>query len=143
MVYHAATMPTYYYENQEPLILTENSFYFYFGLHGGNSAIDVFKSKYYATFSEKNMSVNLLTVKNGDYTYCINEKVYRYIYITINEALTAPYECYIYSGNDIVEKEVSNTRSIDFKLPIGIYKLQVIDSKIELLKRPYHLMAFL
>lgn len=34
------------------LILTENSFYFYFGLRSGNSALDKLRGKYYAKFKE-------------------------------------------------------------------------------------------
>lgn len=114
---------------KEPIILTENSFYFYFGLHSGKSAIDSLKSKYYGVESNGNPNSNLITITLND-SVCSGSTLFRNVQIEINPKLSKTYECYIYSGNDIVQKATttSGDTSFSFDLPVGLYKAQIIDS---------------
>lgn len=131
-MYHPKTMPNQGsdYANQEPLILTENSFYFYFGLRAGNSAIDAFKNKYYASGIQTSNISDLIGMKpNGD-VICGNDgNISKEYSIMLDDIISLPVTYYIYSNGDLIKKGVSDTSGFNASLPLGLNRVQIIDSK--------------
>ena len=146
-MYHPKTMPNQGddYTNQEPLILTENSFYFYFGLHGGNSAIDVFRKKYYSDNIEVSNISDLITIEQYSYSYVqcnTDDTMYKTCTIKLDNNILLPFSYYIYANGELVEKNViSTTNNFEVNLQIGLNKIQIIDSKNRIVEKSQYIFG--
>ena len=110
--------------------MTDNSFYFYFGLIGGCSAIDAFNSKYYPVANDVTTD-DMISIEKTDDVYCdegtgVAVRKYK---ISISELLNGPFEYYVYNNNILVDKGVSNSRGFKLGFSKGFIKFQVIDSR--------------
>lgn len=114
------------------LIIPQNSFYFYFGLRSGYSALDVFKEKYIGLEKEvttktagimvsQDMHFSSISCQNGvEYTSC---NVHTY-------GLTPPLEYKIYKENQLVQNGVSGTTNfVVTDIPVGLCKIEITDVK--------------
>ena len=118
------------FRNNSDLLLTDNSFYFYFGLIGGCSAIDAFNSKYYPIANDVTTD-DMISIEKTDDVYCdegtgVAVRKYK---ISISELLNGPFEYYVYNNNILVDKGVSNSRGFNLGFSKGFIKFQVIDSR--------------
>lgn len=123
-------------ENQNQMYLPqyENSYYFYFGLNAGSTAIDEFNKEFFSQCEnsllldrESNMIINV-----SDFSLCEGASD-----VTIRlENMESPYEYIVYSdGGNIVTSYTGNDIAIQFTLPSGMYQIVVRDTNgVELTK---------
>lgn len=105
----------FYYtdHNKYQMPLYNNSFYFYFGINKGNTAIDKFNKMFYSECVESKKSPFSIGIGKQGMSYCPNaykddkrlENAYPYIRVTLDDA-TVPYKYTLYdSRNNIVIEE--------------------------------------
>jgi hypothetical protein len=116
---------SYSYDASYKLPRYENSFYFYFGLKQGSTALDLFNSQYYVPCSdpEKEMfEMALRLITNQD--PCNNTM--GSIGITINKYIQP---CKIYINNTLYQSNITSEDEITInELSSGYYSIKVVDS---------------
>lgn len=124
-----------YIENNEDLPLPQNSFYFYFGLRSGSSALDKFNSTYgMPQADEYEESPTPFTVKVSSTEQCVDEELARQMEITINgQILTTPCELTLTKNgitiyNDTIYYDALKLIIvIPVALKSGLYVLTLVD----------------
>ena len=118
------------YQN-DPMLITENSLYFYFGLFAGNSAIDEFKNKYgiSAEEDEEDTNESIITLERNASGDCVNGMAKYGYTLTLNPNLKTPVEIYIYKQEELVDKRITESlENIDLNLEVGKNTIEVTDA---------------
>lgn len=116
-------------ENNCDLLLMDNSFYMYFGLRAGFSAIDEFRKKYYNSDIEDPIVTTSPISIEASSSSCDGGVYGSSVTITPSKSvLTPPYTIYVYKGYSIVAKAVTNSKHIINSMESGFYSVEVIDS---------------
>ena len=113
--------------------LFNNSFYFYFGLNEGNTAIDKFNKLFYSTCYKKEKFPFSLTYEVTPKPWCGDGSAEIYVKLT---GIKIPYSYVLYMNNNmlnqdngIVNKNFKISKNINNEpLENGIYTLEIIDS---------------
>ena len=112
----------------------DNSFYFYFGLHDGKTAIDEFKKQYYAVCEKMDSLVqeeSPLKISEITKTNCGIDKTNGEIKVNyvVNDEYSGKVVCNLYNINDvntsINEKKPKGNEIIFSNLTSGIYKVKL------------------
>lgn len=116
-------------KNNCDLLLMDNSFYMYFGLRAGFSAIDEFRKKYYNSNIKDNIETTSpigIKISNSS---CDGGVYGSSVTITPSTSvLTPPFTIYVYKGYSIVAKAVTNSEHTINSMESGFYSVEVIDS---------------
>lgn len=132
----------YSYEgsNKWTIPVFNNSFYFYFGIHEGSTAIDKFNSRFYATCYKNTKYPFTMTIETEPAKWCIKDKNdYATIKITLN-GIKVPYSYVLYNefNEEILEEDGLTNINLNFGYEIknngGDYKYQTVNGKKELIK---------
>lgn len=101
----------------------ENSFYFYFGLKEGKTAIDKFRSTYYAECSNESGSESVLSIKYQPNSWCLNESDNKddldgYVNLDLSD-MTLPIAISV--KDELTNEEIANItlRNEGYKFYIG------------------------
>ena len=110
----------YYYDNNHSFPRYENSFYFYFGLKDGKTAIEKFNSDFFAdceTLGAEETAIGIKTVPNS---WCgeAEEKYEGYVALDLNN-ISSPYSLDIDSNTDNSYPTISYDDLTDGKIIIG------------------------
>lgn len=113
--------------NQMYLPQYENSYYFYFGLHAGSTAIDEFNKQFFSqcennTLSQREGDINITV---GDFDLCAGTA--HVIVAVINMESPYTYRIYDINGN-VVSSITSNNVIEEFDLSNGQFQITVNDS---------------
>ena len=127
--------------NKWTIPVFNNSFYFYFGIHEGSTAIDKFNSRFYATCYKNTKYPFTMTVETEPAKWCVqNEKNdYATVKITLN-GIKVPYSYVLYNefNEEILEEDGLTNINLNFGYEIknngGDYKYQTVNGKKELIK---------
>lgn len=99
-----------------------NSFYFYFGIHEGSTAIDKFNSRFYATCYKNVKYPFTLTVETHPAKWCIKDEKndYATINITMN-GIKIPYSYTLYNefNEEILQEDGVYTTELNFGYKIA------------------------
>lgn len=110
----------------------ENSFYFYFGLHDGATALDEFNKEFFSTCDNESILNEIVDVRiTSEYNICNGGAD-----ITANiEGMTSPYSIKIYKNENgkwvedtNLQKEEYVDNSYTFFAEFGSYKIEVKDN---------------
>ena len=116
----------------DALLLTENSLYFYFGLYGGQSAIDAFNKKY-GKYEDRKITEDALSVTVKSYG-CQSDKVKVIVDVYVNNNIRMPFDLYIFKDNELVAKQHKDSLSTDIKYvsfdlyDYGLYQVKCYDA---------------
>ena len=116
----------------DALLLTENSLYFYFGLYGGQSAIDAFNKKY-GKYEDGKITEDALSVTVESYG-CLSDKVNVTVHVYVNNNIRMPFDLYIFKDNELVAKrhiDLLSTENnyVPFNLyDYGLYQVKCYDA---------------
>ena len=123
--------------------LYDNSYYFYFGLNKGNTAIEKFNQKFFAECFQNNKDWFTLDIDTQGQSYCTgaykpnlklfddNDKAHGYINVKSDD-IQIPYEytvTYLDNGGEIISAETNVSRNT-FKVYVdenGTYEVKVTD----------------
>lgn len=116
-------------ENKNKMYLPqyENSYYFYFGLHAGSTAIDEFNKQFFSqcensVLIEREPNINLVI---GDFKLCSGTSTVSIVVENMEE----PFEFIVYDDNgNVFESENGDNINAVFELPSGEYQILVRDT---------------
>lgn len=113
--------------------LYNNSFYFYFGLNNGKTAIDVFNEEYFGDCSKKDVHPYEIKVTSHPYSECPNDGVNALGWIDVDcSEIQKPFYCQISKGKDIWEfidsYEPSVKVTFDYAVGNGVFDIKMVDA---------------
>lgn len=110
----------YYYDNRHSFPRYENSFYFYFGLKDGKTAIEKFNSQFFAECESLDSEETAIGIKTVANSWCgeQNNKYDGYVALDLNN-ISAPYDLEIDSQTNGSFNTISLDGLTDEKLIIG------------------------
>ena len=101
----------FYYDNEHRLPRYDNSFYFYFGIKPGSTAIEKFNSQFFSTCENADDAKTAISVTSQSNAWCFDENNlddYGFIKLDLT-GISTPYDLTItYKGNDGYSKTITN-----------------------------------
>lgn len=112
-----------------PLVIPENSFYFYFGLRSGYSAIDKLKEKYIDSSSDNNQEFPLNCYQNNSNWSCDGENIKTSVDIVCGWT-SSYFNYYLYYKNKLIKSIGAFSSNMKFDdLELGVYEIVVVDAE--------------
>ena len=114
----------YYYDSNNAFPRYENSFYFYFGLNEGKTAIEKFNSKYFAECDNEKGVYNNFNIYKKSSSWCssLNETYDGFVALDL-EKIATPYSIVITGDNTFTLDNISDEKIIfynkDYTKPEG------------------------
>lgn len=119
------TKPTYYFMdgNKATMPRYNNSFYFYFGLNPGNTALDKFNSEFYSTCSKEDMDTFDVKIEKQSNTWCDIEsgELVGGIKLTFGDMAT-PYDIIVHNNTMLGSIDRQYTGKTEDVIYIGYAK---------------------
>lgn len=101
----------FYYDNEHRLPRYDNSFYFYFGIKPGSTAIEKFNSQFFSTCENADDAKTAISVTSQSNSWCFDENNlddYGFIKLDLT-GISTPYDLTItYKGNSSYSKTITN-----------------------------------
>ena len=111
----------FYYDNSFALPRYENSFYFYFGLKMGKTAIDKFNSQFFASCEDSGEALPPIGIETKPNSWCLNDTEDGDGYVVLDMSnISKPYDITI-NSEDIASFGESWSKLTNDKLIIGNY----------------------
>lgn len=130
----------HFYTSKGEFPLFNNSFYFYFGIHEGSTAIDKFNSRFYATCYKNEKYPFTMIVETHSAKWCaLNDTDYATIDITLN-GIKTPYSYTLKNvfNEILIEEDGINITDLKFGYDIveggGAYEIDENEDKITYVK---------
>lgn len=131
MIFRYGT-PSFAFESKTKIPQTNNSFYFYFGLNHGKTALDKFKERYFAPCSKDDKHTFTMTVSGSPSPVCDGGIPSGTISVTFDDEILTPYSYELSDIYGIDTYSESNLYENEFKirnLGNDMYTLTVTDAK--------------